>query len=252
MNTEILKILDISPNDSFLYSKALQIIDFMSNIYSGEDIRFVSAYLFGDSKIIDKNKKLRNLFNHFAYVDRPNIIYIRTDTDLAINSVSIKALTEKLHLCAFFGGDIQELAQTSCDVVISENLSFFMSAKPSNAIFLYSKGFHLIDSISIFVKKLKYNNLIHFGDVDFEGIAIFEAFKERLQDIVFYPHINTVKTIIDKYGDILPKNNQDFNKYSYKTTEELVKLVKDGSGIEQEFVHSLIVKGLIERPRWMK
>ena len=249
----ILSKLQISKNDSYLYEKALKIIGFMQTDYSGEDLRFVSAYLFNDSKIIDKNSKLRKLFNHFATVERPNIIYVRTDTKLTINSISIKELTEKLHLCALFGGDIKNLiCEPSANIVISENLSFFMSAAPNNAIFLYSKGFHLIDSLSTFVKKLQHKNIMHFGDVDFEGLAIFEAFKKRIKDITFYPDYKTAKYIIDRYKTKLPKTNQKFEKCGYRNSQDIIGLISDGISIEQEFVHSLFYKNILEKPSWIK
>ncbi len=249
---KILEIANISPNDTHLYNKAKKIIEFMHTQYQGEDLRFVSAYLFNDSKIIDKNSKLRKLFNHFATVERPNIIYIRTDTNLQINGINISQLTEKLHLCAFFGGDIKELKQDKCNIIISENLSFFMSAKPNNAIFLYSKGFHLINSLSAFIKKLKFNKLIHFGDVDFEGLAIFEAFKKQLPNIEFYPDKETIETIIKKYKDMLPKHNQDINKCNYNHSKEILSLIKDKISIEQEFVHTLFYKKVLGKPEWIK
>jgi 5S rRNA maturation endonuclease (ribonuclease M5) len=249
---ELIEKFDISPNDSNLYTKALKIIDFMKNKYNGEDLRFVSAYLFNDSKIIDKNSKLRKLFNHFSQVERPNIIYIRTDTDLFINGINIKTLTEQLHLCAFFGGDIKSIKQESCKVVISENLSFFMSAQPNNAIFLYSKGFHLISSLSAFIKKLNDDEIIHFGDVDFEGLAIFEAFKKNIDSITFYPDIEIVKNILAKYRNSLPKHNQTLDKYAYRHTNKFIDLIKDSTAIEQEFIHSLFYKDLLRKPSWIK
>ncbi len=252
MSDDILSKLQISKKDTYLYDKAVKVLEFMKNRYKGEDLRFVSAYLFNDSKIIDKNAKLRALFNRFATVERPNIIYIRTDTDLKINSISIKDLTQKLHLCAFFGGNINSLVQEDCSVVISENLSFFMSAVPNNAIFLYSKGFHLINSLTAFIKKLKYNNLIHFGDVDTEGLAIFEAFKKNLPELTFYPDIETVRFIIDKFKDNLPTNKQKADGCEYKHSKEYYDLVKNGISIEQEFVHSLFYKTILEKPKWMK
>jgi len=248
----ILSELQISKKDTYLYDKAVRVLEFMKNVYKGEDLRFVSAYLFNDSKIIDKNAKLRSLFNRFATVERPNIIYIRTDTNLKINGISIKDLTQKLHLCAFFGGDIESLVQDNCSVVISENLSFFMSAMPDNAIFLYSKGFHLINSLTAFIKKLKYNRLIHFGDVDTEGLAIFEAFKKNLPRLTFYPDMETVKFIIDKFKDSLPLNKQKANGCEFKHTREYYDLVKNGISIEQEFVHSLFYKKILKKPKWMK
>ncbi len=252
MKTKLLEKLQISPNDSYLYDKAIKIIEFMKNGYKGEDLRFVSAYLFNNSKIIDKNSKLRTLFNSYATVERPNIIYIRTDTNLKINSVNMGELTEKLHMCAFFGGDIKKIEQEACSVVISENLSFFMSAKPNNAIFLYSKGFHLINSLTAFIKKLEYSNLIHFGDVDLEGLAIFEAFKKNLPELAFYPDIETVKFILDRYERSLPINRQKNNGCEYPHSKEIADLVKNGISIEQEFIHSLFYKEVLEKPAWMK
>ncbi len=249
---EILKELNISENDSYLYEKALKIIEFMQSRYRGEDLRFVSAYLFSDSKIIDRNSKLRELFNRFATVERPNIIYIRTDTDLEINGISIKRLTEKLHLCAFFGGDIKTLKQTACDVVISENLSFFMSAFPNNAIFLYSKGFHLINSLSTFIRRLKYNSLIFFGDADYEGAAIFEAFKKNLPDLEFYPDRETVAWVIKHYRSRLPKRNQNTDKCDYRHSLDIIEMLQNGESIEQEFIHSLFYRKELNKPRWMK
>ncbi len=249
--SSILENLYISKNDTYLYDKASKVMEFMKTRYNGEDLRFVSAYLFSDSKIIDKNAKLRALFNHFATVERPNIIYIRTDTNLKINTINIKKLTEKLRLCAFFGGDIKSLVQEDCSVVISENLSFFMSAMPNNAIFLYSKGFHLINSLTAFIKKLKYNDLIHFGDVDTEGLAIFEAFKKNLPDLTFYPTIENVQFILNKYAGKLPVNKQKADGCEYKHSKEYYDLVKNGISIEQEFVHSLFYKKVLEKPQWM-
>ncbi len=252
MNT-ILSELQISEKDTFLYKKALKIIEFMTTIYNGEDIRFVSAYLFNDSKTIDKNAKLRKLFNKFSKVDRPNIIYIRTDTNLRINGVGIKELTEKLHLCAFFGGDIKSLeCNNSVNVVISENLSFFMSAMPNNAIFLYAKGFHLINSLVAFIQKLTYGKIIHFGDADFEGLAIFEAFKKRIGDIIFYPDYKTVKYIINNYKNSLPKNKQIADKCNYAHSQDILKLIEEGISIEQEFIHSLFYKNILKKPEWIK
>ncbi len=248
---DILEELNISENDRHLYEKAIKIIDFMKTRYRGEDLRFVSAYLFSDSKIIDRNSKLRELFNRFATVERPNIIYIRTDTDLTINGISIKELTEKLHLCAFFGGDIKELRHTPCDVIISENLSFFMSAYPKNSIFLYSKGFHLINSLSTFIRRLKYKNLIFFGDADFEGLAIFEAFKKLLPDTEFYPYKETIESILQKYRQKLSRNNQSLNKCDYKHSKEIIELLRDGISIEQEFIHSLFYRKELEKPPWI-
>ncbi len=252
MSDDILSKLQISEKDTYLYDKASKVMEFMKTLYNGEDLRFVSAYLFNNSKIIDKNAKLRTLFNHFATVERPNIIYIRTDTNLSINGVSIKDLTQKLHLCAFFGGDIKSLVQEYCSVVISENLSFFMSAVPNNAIFLYSKGFHLINSLTAFIKKLKYNKLIHFGDVDLEGLAIFEAFKKNLPDLTFYPTIENVQFILDKYAGKLPVNKQKADGCEYKNSQKYYDLVKNGISIEQEFVHSLFYKKILEKPKWMR
>ncbi len=252
MNNDILEKFKISKNDGYLYEKASKIIEFMNNQYKGEDLRFVSAYLFNNSKIIDKNAKLRALFNYFATVERPNIIYIRTDTNLTINSVKIKELTDKLHLCAFFGGDIKSINQEPCSVVISENLSFFMSAQPKNAIFLYSKGFHLINSLSTFIKRLNYKELIHFGDVDFEGLAIFEAFKKNLPDIRFYPEAEIVKKVMEHYESGLPKNTQKTDKCSYKHTKDIIELIKNKISIEQEFIHTLIYRNIMEKPKWMK
>ncbi len=253
MNAEkLLDELNISRNDKQLYEKALRIIDFMKHTYAGEDLRFVSAYLFGSSKIIDRNSKLRALFNRFATVERPNIIYIRTDTGLQINGVSMRELTEKLHLCAFFGGDIKSLQHTRATVVVSENLSFFMSAKPNNAIFLYSKGFHLINSLIKFIERLDPLRLIHFGDADLEGLAIFEAFKKRLPDMEFYPDVETLRFILSRYRDRLPKNNQKPDGCSFQNSKEIVDLLEDNISVEQEFVHSLIYRKEIEKPPWMK
>ncbi len=250
---DVLKELQISPKDSNLYEKAVKIIEFMTTKYKNEDIRFISAYLFNDSKLIDKNTKLRKLFNKFSKVERPNIIYIRTDTNLTINNIKIKELTQKLHLCALFGGDIKSLTcEYETTIVVSENLSFFMSANPNNAVFLYSKGFHLIDSLSSFIKKLKYSRLIHFGDVDFEGLAIFEAFKKRLLDIEFYPNYKTVQLIIKKYRQTLPKRNQKIDKCDYSHSQNILKLIKDGISIEQEFVHSLYYRNILEKPVWIR
>ncbi len=248
----ILEKLQISRNDTYLYNKAVKIIEFMENNYNGEDLRFVSAYLFNDSKIIDKNSKLRSLFNHFATIERPNIIYIRTDTDLTINSINIKEITDSLHLCAFFGGGINSIEQKACSIVISENLSFFMSAAPNNAIFLYSKGFHLINSLTNFINKLKYTELIHFGDVDPEGLAIFEAFKKNLNDLVFYPHLNLIRYILEKYKNNLPINNQKTDKCKYQHSKNIIDLIKNGISIEQEFIHVLFYKNILEKPKWMK
>lgn len=240
----------IGKKDYDVYNKALKIADFMKNSYTDEDIRFVSAYLFNDSKIIDKNIKLKKLFNSLATVERPNIIYIRTDTNIMINGINIKELTEKLRMCALFGGDINSIEQTPCSVVVSENLSFFMSAEPNNAIFLYSKGFHLINSLTTFIRRLKYGELIHFGDVDYEGLSIFEAFKKNLQDMIFYPGADIAEIIVSKYRNSLPKTKQDARRYSY--SNNFLKFIEGGLSIEQEFVHTLFCKGVIKKPGWIK
>jgi len=228
-----------------------KILNFMKTEYKGEDIRFCSSFLFGDSKFIEKNKPLAELFNSLAIVERPNIIYIRTDTELEINGVNIKDLTEKLHLAAFFGGDIKSIKQKRCDVVISENLSFFMSEKPNNAIFLYNKGFHLTKQISHFVKRLKFNRLIFFGDIDCQGVAIFNSFKKFFNNIEFYPDFETVKFIAEHYNLPLPKDYCKSEDFEY--LKEIVEFLQEKKvRIEQEFLQVLFYKKKLKKPEWIK
>jgi len=249
---EILNKFQICKNETDLYKKAVKIVDFMRNIYSGEDIRFVSAYLFGNSKTIDKNTKLRKLFNEFSSVRRPGIVYIRTDTETLLNGINVSELTKTLHLCAFFEPDIKTIDNEKCDIVISENLSFFMNAEPKNAIFLYSKGFHLIDTVADFIKKLDYKNLMHFGDVDCEGFAIFQNFKKSHPSIEFYPDVKTAEFVAEKYRNFLPENNQGCNNIPYALSNKITELIHDNVSIEQEFIHALIHKNILRKPEWMK
>ncbi|WP_025209922.1 Wadjet anti-phage system protein JetD domain-containing protein [Hippea sp. KM1] len=236
--------------DRVLEEARQKIIDFMENEYRGEDIRFCSAYLFGDSKFIEKNRVLADTFNGLAVVERPNIIYIKTDTELKINGVSIRELTEKLHLAAFFGGDIKSIENSANNVIISENLSFFMSAKPKNSVFLYNKGFHLTKQISHFVKKLTFDRVIFFGDVDLEGLAIYDAFREHFDGIEFYPDPETIRFVISVYGDALPPLKQQDRKITFlKGIAEMLK--EKNVRIEQEFLQVLFARGRLKRPEWM-
>jgi len=225
---------------------------FMENEYKGEDIRFCSAYLFGNSKYIEKRKQLAGIFNSMATVERPNIIYIRTDVDLKINGVNIRDLTEKLHLAAFFGGDVKEIEYEPSNVVISENLSFFMSVKPRNAVFLYNKGFHLTNQIANFTKRLNYKRVVFFGDFDCQGLAILRDFKKRLPDIEFYPDDRVVEFVFEGYEDRLM--DIDLNECLTKHIENLELydiLLKHKKKIEQEFLQVLFAKGELEKPEWI-
>ena len=225
---------------------------FMKNEYKGEDIRFCSAYLFGNSKYIEKRKYLADIFNSMATVERPNIIYIRTDVDLRINGVNIRELTEKLHLAAFFGGDVKKIEHEPSNVVVSENLSFFMSVKPKNAVFLYNKGFHLTNQITNFVKKLSYKRVIFFGDFDCQGLAILNDFKKRLPDIEFYPDCETLDFVLEEYRDRLL--NADLNECETKHVDnsELYNiLVEHKKKVEQEFLQVLFAKGELRKPEWI-
>ncbi len=225
---------------------------FMKNEYKGEDIRFCSAYLFGNSKFIERNKPLADLFNSMAIVERPNIIYIRTDLDFFINGINIKELTEKLHLAAFFGGDVREIKHNVKTVVISENLSFFMSTKPKNAVFLYNKGFHLTNQVATFVNKIKCKRVIFFGDLDCDGLAIYFDLKKKITNVEFYPDIEISKAIISRYHDRLPDLN--FKECLAKKIEEngfLELLEGSNKKIEQEFLQVLFAKGGLKKPQWI-
>ncbi len=225
---------------------------FMKKEYNGEDIRFCSAYLFGDSKYIEKRKHLAEIFNNMATIERPNIIYIRTDVNLKLNGINIKKLTERLHLAAFFGGDLKEIEYESSNIIISENLSFFMSVKPKNSVFLYNKGFHLTNQITNFVKKLNYKRIIFFGDFDCQGLAILSDFKKRMPNIEFYPNCRTLEFVLEKYRDKLM--DIDLNKCLTKHIEasELYNiLIKHKKKVEQEFLQVLFAKGELERSEWI-
>jgi len=227
--------------------------DFMESEYRGEDIRFCSTYLFGDSKFIERNKTLANFFNSMAIVERPNIIYIRTDIDLFINGVNIKELTERLYLAAFFGGSVESVQHEICDVVISENLSFFMAEHPKNAIFLYNKGFHLTNQITTFVKRLKYKRIVFFGDFDCQGLAIYKSFKAVIENIEFYPDVKTISWVLDKHGEKLPLlDKKNCSKEGNPNENELSSLFGYANKkIEQEFLQVLFAKGGLEKPRWI-
>ena len=232
--------------------QVLKLKSFMENKYRGEDIRFCSAYLFGDSKYIEKRKYLAEIFNSMATVERPNIIYIRTDTDLKLNGVNIRKLTEKLHLAAFFGGDIREIEHKPSTVVISENLSFFMSIKPKNAVFLYNKGFHLTNQIANFIKKLGYKKIIFFGDFDCQGLAILNDFKKKLPNIEFYPNVKTAKRVLENYkDDLMDLNLRECLTKHIEDLEFYNILIKHKKKIEQEFLQVLFAKGEIEKPEWI-
>ena len=232
--------------------QVLKLKSFMENEYKGEDIRFCSAYLFGDSKYIEKRKQLAEIFNSMATVERPNIIYVRTDVDLKLNGVNIRELTDKLHLAAFFGGDVKEIEYEPSNIVISENLSFFMSVKPKNAVYLYNKGFHLTNQIANFVKRLKYKRVIFFGDFDCQGLAILSDFKKKLPEIEFYPNYQTVEFVFKEYGDRLL--DVDLNECLTKHIEESELydiLIERKKKIEQEFLQVLFAKGGLEKPEWI-
>ncbi len=238
--------------DELLSGQLEKLKKFMENEYEGEDIRFCSAYLFGDSKFIEKRRPLAEAFNSMASVERPNIIYIRTDTNLKINGVNIGELTEKLTLAAFFGGGVQSIEMEPCDVVISENLSFFMAEKPNGAVFLYNKGFHLTNQIATFVTKLNYKNVYFFGDFDCQGFSILDSLKEKIGKVEFYPDVETVSWVFEKYESQLPVAKVD--ECSQKRVEEsdLVNLYKKyRRKIEQEFLQVLFAKGGLKKPKWI-
>lgn len=223
----------------------------MENEYKGEDIRFCSAYLFGDSKFIEKHRLLADEFNKRAIIQRPNIIYVRCDVDLMINGINLKELTQKLTLAAFFGGRIETLKVSKATVVISENLSFFMSANPNNAIFLYNKGFHLTKQITAFVKRLPYEKLIFFGDADANGIAIYNSFKENFKDIEFYPDFETIEFVMENFYDKLPALNNTDN-LNFNHLEDVFEYLKmKNKKIEQEFLQVLFAKGGLKKPLWI-
>ena len=225
---------------------------FMEEEYRGEDIRFCSAYLFGDSKFIERRKPLFKMFNSMAFVERPNIIYIRTDTNLKINGVNIGELTEKLTLAAFFGGRVESIEMERCDVVISENLSFFMAERPKDAVFLYNKGFHLTNPIANFVKKLNYVNVYFFGDFDCQGLSIFESLMEKIGSVEFYPDIDTVKWVFERYRNRLPHAEiAECNEKRLKQSELLNFYKKQERKIEQEFLQVLFSKGGLKKPKWI-
>jgi len=238
--------------DDVLSGQLEKLKEFMRKEYRGEDIRFCSAYLFGDSKFIERRRPLAEAFNSMALVERPNIIYIRTDTNLRINGVNIGELTEKLTLAAFFGGKVESVEMEPCDIVISENLSFFMAEKPRNAVFLYNKGFHLTNQIATFVKKLNYTGVYFFGDFDCQGFSILESLNKRIENVKFYPDVETVSWVFERYMNRLPV--ADVGECSEKKVEssELLNLYrKYKRKIEQEFLQVLFVKGGLKKPKWI-
>ncbi|AEA33862.1 Wadjet anti-phage system protein JetD domain-containing protein [Hippea maritima] len=239
--------------DNFLIEARQKIIDFMQNEYKGEDIRFCSAYLFGSSKYIEKHRELADLFNSLAIVERPNIIYIRTDTDLYINGINIKELTDKLHLAAFFGGDVKSIEQSDdLTVVISENLSFFMSMKPNNAVFLYNKGFHLTKQVATFIKRLSYKKVVFFGDLDCDGLSIYASLKKLLEGLEFYPSEAIAREIYTGFSSVLPEISKSECDSKRIEKNELYRLLIDaGKRIEQEFLQVLFARGKLEKPKWI-
>ena len=238
--------------DELLSGQLEKLKEFMEKEYRGEDIRFCSAYLFGDSKFIEKRRPLAEAFNSMASVERPNIIYIRTDTNLKINGVDIGELTEKLTLAAFFGGGVQSIEMEPCDVVISENLSFFMAEKPKDAVFLYNKGFHLTNQIATFVKKLSYRDVYFFGDFDCQGFSILESLRERIGKVEFYPDIETVGWVLERYESQLPLAEIEECSEKRVVDSELLDFYRRYERkIEQEFLQVLFAKGGLKKPKWI-
>jgi len=80
---------------------------------------------------------------------------------------------------------VESVEMEPCDIVISENLSFFMAEKSRNAVFLYNKGFHLTNQIATFVRKLNYTGVYFFGDFDCQGFSILESLNKRIENVNF-------------------------------------------------------------------
>ena len=109
------------------------------------------------------------------------------------------------------------------------------------------KSFSLLNIISENYMLDSRNTFLYFGDIDYEGIFIYERLIEMRQDIVIKPFLAAYCKMIEKGSELdLPKSKEKQNKkitnefFKYFDAEyvnAMLEILKDGRYIPQEILN---------------
>jgi len=199
-----------------------------------------SAELFGDSKHIGRIPVLKNIW-HAAVASRGRLelkafspcYHPKTGLDLArITEMAGSVLIDPLH------GTRPEQFEFNavCRVVTCENLDPFRQLTLSDGLLIYCGGYASRFVIE-WLKALPEDcDWLHFGDVDMDGLSIFENIaRKSARTGRFFPD----ESALIRMAESLPawKGSRDMNpdKFSFPQIRELAVMAKsNGLFVEQE------------------
>lgn len=219
-----------------------------------EDVKLLSASLFGQAKRIERSSFLSRILRDY-WPKKQDIVLLRCFSPFYINQqIELFQLTALLGAVALRLSYLQPLdnlqKQQNKQViaVTSENLAPFLHLNLPEGFLIYTEGFAMLESVVSFLKAIEPAVVVHFGDVDVKGLQIYEKIATRMPGCRFYPDKETLAEILAKMQ--FDSRSVEYPDTEYQTEEikELAKFLNAMGGpvIEQETLLHLRPDGLLK------
>lgn len=242
---DILKLSDLLDMSKYIKNPKLQtkselkyvriIYDFIKNRENREwaTLEERSLELFNNEKYLKSGKKGNNHEIKKGILKRLN---------LSLEDLKIKRYGE---MFVYWNRGVKEIK----DVAVVENYSTFYSYKrtveENRSIFgffpdiiIFGGGKKIIKSLS-FIEEIAYLHKVklkYFGDIDPEGLMIYDSIKRKYSDLNIKLHIKAYKELINYYDKKQPIDNQRKNK------EVLNNVLNEIRNIGEEKLADIILK----------
>ena len=213
-----------------------------------KDVKLLSASLFGEAKRIEKSSFLSRILNTYC-LEKQDLVLMRSFSHFVIKQdIDLYQLTASLGVVALCLDYVLPFikSQNNIKVVISENLAPFLHMELSEGILLYTGGYSMVSSVICFLNYIRPSIIVHFGDVDRDGLKIYEKIATKVPGCRFYPDIQTLEKVFSKEEYRTHKIKYPYEDYQTEEIRELALFLNKigGPTIEQETILHLYPEGI--------
>ncbi|KAA0256864.1 hypothetical protein FHQ18_12115 [Deferribacter autotrophicus] len=255
-----LKSENIHPKDIESLEKAYKLYKYLEKHEpENRDLRHISTVVFGNSKTIQQSSLLRKIVDKYIKKSNKkaenyfNIIHLRSDNKVYFDNEDITNIMAKNNFFSCFSNKLSKIVTDAKYIVIFENLSPFFKLTPKNSLFIYAGGFQNISEVSRALQPFNDKQIIHFGDVDPSGLMIADILLFNNQAAVFYPDLDTIKSVSIMIENLLPAekeyNASTLNSSILKEISEYMRNLGNYR-IEQELITAFILQNKLRTPDW--
>lgn len=226
---------------------------FKTHKVASSNLRILSSDVFNDSKKIERSVILTRICNTLLNRETEQNIELKTDCDIKLKNQSLMEFSDTLPYLPISEKDIPQLEGSPDFIVIFENWQPFKKSSPKNSLFVYAAGYSKIPLVIKLLNHLPASEIIHFGDVDYDGFKIYESIVDNRHHIHFFPGYKEIKYFIDRKKYLRLKNPRKSYNFITEEIQALLEILPPFPvRLEQENVLAAILSGEIPVPPWMK